>query len=113
MYLCVSQYLFYFIEKDVLVFLLSDAFIQGELDTQYRTDQFMQLDIQLCRTVRLTSNPHVRLLALLSSCSAPSNTLAPVVLQTKDLLHLLPRDINLHLHYWQTYTRMKWVKSGI
>lgn len=49
----------------------------------------------------LTGNSDVRLLALLSSSGAPGNALAPVLVQTEDLLHLLPGDVNCHLHHRQ------------
>lgn len=53
----------------------------------------------------LTGDAYVSLLALLGSCSAPGHTLTPVILQPKDLLHLLAWDINLHLHHWETWRR--------
>lgn len=46
----------------------------------------------------LTSNPDVRFLALLSSSGAPGDTLTPVLIEAEDLLHLLPGNLNRHLH---------------
>lgn len=49
-------------------------------------------------TCLLTGDSDVRLLALLGSSGAPGDALAPVLVQTEDLLHLLPGDVNCHLH---------------
>lgn len=46
----------------------------------------------------LTGDSDVRFLALLGSSGAPGDALAPVLVQTEDLLHLLPGDVNCHLH---------------
>lgn len=46
----------------------------------------------------LTGNSDVGLLALLGPSGAPGDALAPVLVQTEDLLHLLPGDVDCHLH---------------
>lgn len=58
----------------------------------------------------LTSNPDVCFLALLGSGGAPGDTLTPVLIQSEDLLHLLPGYFDCHLHDWQCW-RAKTQKS--
>lgn len=50
----------------------------------------------------LTGNPDVGLLTFGGSRGAPRHALAPVLLQPKHFLYLLPRDIDPDLHGWQS-----------
>jgi len=50
------------------------------------------------RSLLLTGDPDVGLLALLGPRGAPGDALAPELVQAEDLLHLLPRDVDGHLH---------------
>lgn len=57
----------------------------------------------------LTGNADVGLLTLGGARGAPRHTLAPVLLQPKHLLHLLPRDVDADLHGRQPWGQEGWV----
>lgn len=52
---------------------------------------------------RRTCNADIGPVTLGGACRAPGHALAPVIFQSKQLLHLLPRHFNLHLSYPQAW----------
>lgn len=50
----------------------------------------------------LTCNADVGFAALGGACGAPGNALAPVILRPKELLHLLPGNLDADLPDYQT-----------
>lgn len=80
-------------QEEIIILSISLGTISRQLCLLGNTVKMGQLAFNL-----LTGNSDVGLLALLGSSGAPGDALAPVLVQTEDLLHLLPGDVNCHLH---------------